>query len=117
MDIDSVVEVKPNPNIPDFRSGDTVKVNVKVKEGDRERIQAFQGVVIRTRGGGPGASFTVRRVSHGVGVERTFMLHSPNIEKVEVLRQGKVRRANLYYLRGLAGKAARIKEKTTPRPK
>jgi large subunit ribosomal protein L19 len=117
MNIDSIVEVKPNPNIPEFRSGDTVKVSVKVKEGDRERIQAFQGVVIRIRGGGVGASFTVRRVSHGVGVERTFMLHSPNIEKVEVLRQGKVRRANLYYLRGLAGKAARIKEKTTPRPK
>ena len=117
MNIDSVVEVKPNPNIPDFRSGDTVKVSVKVVEGDRERIQAFQGVVIRARGGGAGASFTVRRISHGIGVERTFMLHSPSIEKVEVLRHGKVRRANLYYLRGVAGKAARIKEKTTPKTK
>ena len=117
MNIDSVVEVKTNPNIPELRSGDTVKVSVKVKEGDRERIQAFQGVVIRIRGGGVGASFTVRRVSHGDGVERTFMLHSPNIEKVEVLRHGKVRRANLYYLRGVAGKAARIKEKTTPKKK
>ncbi len=117
MDIDSLVEVKPNPNIPEFGSGDTVKVNVKVREGDRERIQGFQGVVIRKRGGGAGASFTVRRISHGIGVERTFMLHSPSVETVEVVRRGKVRRANLYYLRGVAGKAARIKEKTTRRPK
>jgi large subunit ribosomal protein L19 len=117
MNIDSVAEVKPNPNIPELRSGDTVNVSVKVVEGDRERIQAFQGVVIRVRGGGAGASFTVRRISHGIGVERTFMLHSPSIEKVEVLRHGKVRRANLYYLRGVAGKAARIKEKITPKQK
>ena len=117
MNIDSVVEVKPNLDIPKLSSGDTVKVSVKVVEGDRERIQVFQGVVIRVRGGGAGANFTVRRISHGIGVERTFMLHSPRIEKVEVIRHGKVRRANLYYLRGLTGKAARIKERARPKQK
>jgi large subunit ribosomal protein L19 len=111
MDIKSVVELKPNPNIPPFSPGDTVRVSVKIREGDQERIQAFQGVVIRVKEGGAGSSFTVRRVTYGVGVERTFFFHSPLLEKVEVLRRGKVRRARLYYLRGLSGKASRIKEK------
>jgi len=97
-------------NIPDFSPGDTVKVHVKVVEGTRERIQVFEGVVIRRRGGGLGETFTVRRVSYGVGVERTFPLHSPRIDKIEVTRHGRVRRARLYYLRKLRGKAARIKE-------
>ncbi|AGL02144.1 50S ribosomal protein L19 [Desulfoscipio gibsoniae] len=97
-------------NIPDFRPGDTVKVHVKVVEGNRERIQVFEGVVIRRRGGGLGETFTVRRVSYGVGVERTFPLHSPRIDKIEVTKRGRVRRARLYYLRKLRGKAARIKE-------
>ena len=113
----SLVENKKNPNVADYGIGDTVKVSAKVVEGDRQRTQVFQGVVIRSRRGGPSANVTVRRVSHGVGVERTFMLHSPRLEKIEVTRRGKVRRARLYYLRGLAGKAARIKEKTTARPK
>jgi large subunit ribosomal protein L19 len=111
MSITSPVEVKPNPNIPDLAPGDTVKVSAKVVEGDRERIQLFQGVVIKVRRGGVGASFTVRRVAYGVGVERTFPLYSPHVEKVEVVRRGKVRRSRLYYLRGLSGKAARVKEK------
>ncbi len=97
-------------DIPDFSPGDTVKVHVKVVEGSRERIQVFEGVVIRRRGGGLGETFTVRRVSYGVGVERTFPLHSPRIDKIEVTRRGRVRRARLYYLRKLRGKAARIKE-------
>ena len=111
MSIASLVEVKPNPNIPALAPGDTVKVSAKVVEGERERIQQFQGVVIKVRGGGASASFTVRRVAYGVGVERTFPLYSPLVEKVEVVRHGKVRRAKLYYLRGLSGKKARIKEK------
>jgi len=111
MSITSPVEVKPNPNIPALAPGDTVKVSAKVVEGDRERIQQFQGVVIKVRRGGVGASFTVRRVAYGVGVERTFPLYSPHVEKVEIVRRGKVRRARLYYLRGLSGKAARVKEK------
>ena len=98
-------------DIPDFRSGDTVKVHAKIKEGDKERIQVFQGVVIRKRKGKMGATFTVRKVSYGIGVERIFPLHSPNIDKVEIVSRGKVRRARLYYMRGLKGKAARIKEK------
>ena len=100
--------------IPAFRAGDTLRVNVRVKEGDKERLQAFEGVVIRKRGGGASASFTVRRISYGVGVERTFPLHSPRIERVEVARRSRVRRSKLYYLRGLAGKAARLKEKRAP---
>lgn len=97
---------------PALHSGDTVKVHVRIIEGDRERIQVFQGVVIRVRGGGNEANFTVRRIaSHGVGVERTFLLKSPRVEKIEVLRHAKVRRAQLYYLRDLRGKAARLKEK------
>ena len=117
MNIASLVEVKPNPNIPDIAPGDTVKVGVKVVEGERERTQLFQGVVIKIRHGVGGGSFTVRRVAYGVGVERTFPLNSPLVEKVEVMRHGKVRRAKLYYLRGLSGKAARIKEKRVSKGK
>ena len=95
-------------DLPDFRAGDTVRLHVKVAEGDKERIQIFQGVVIRRRGSGTRASFAVRKVSAGVGVERVFPLHSPVIGKIEVVRRGRVRRAKLYYLRGLRGKAARI---------
>ena len=111
MNMASLTEVKPNPNVPVLASGDTVKVKVKVSEGEKERTQSFQGVVIRIRHSGDGGSFTVRRVAYGVGVERTFLFQSPLIEKVEVVRHGKVRRAKLYYLRGLSAKAARIKEK------
>ena len=99
-----------------FAPGDTVKVHVKVIEGEKERTQVFEGVVIRRRGEGARASFTVRRISYGVGVERTFPLHSPRIEKVQVVRRGQVRRAKLYYLRKLTGKAARLKEKRTAVP-
>jgi len=111
MSTESLIEVKPNPNIPTLAPGDTVKVSTRIIEGEKERTQLFQGVVIKVRRGGAGASFTVRRVTYGVGVERTFPLHSPLVEKVEVMRHGKVRRAKLYYLRGLSAKAARIKEK------
>jgi large subunit ribosomal protein L19 len=97
-------------DIPEFSAGDTVKVHVRIKEGDKERIQMFQGTVIGRRGGGTGATFTVRKVSQGVGVERVFPLHSPNVAKIERLRIGAVRRAKLYYLRNLTGKSARIKE-------
>ncbi len=98
-------------DLPDFEPGDTVRVHVRVVEAGRERVQPFEGVVIRRRGSGTSATFTVRRVSYGVGVERTFFLHSPRIEKIEVVRRGAVRRARLYYLRQLRGKAARIKER------
>ncbi|MGM9986541.1 MAG: 50S ribosomal protein L19 [Bacillaceae bacterium] len=97
-------------NLPAFRPGDTVRVHVKVVEGTRERIQLFEGVVIKRRGGGISETFTVRKVSYGVGVERTFPVHSPKIAQLDVVRRGKVRRAKLYYLRALSGKAARIKE-------
>lgn len=98
--------------VPEFGVGDSVRVSVKVVEGNRERTQVFEGVVMRSRGGGINANFTVRRIAaHGIGVERTFMLHSPRIEKIEVTRYGVVRRAQIYYLRGLTGKAARIKER------
>lgn len=98
--------------VPEFGAGDTVRVSVKVVEGNRERTQVFEGVVMRKRGGGIDSNFTVRRIaSHGIGVERTFLLNSPRIEKIEVVRRGVVRRAQLYYLRGLTGKAARIKER------
>ena len=117
MNVSSLADVKPNPNIPALAPGDTVKVSAKIVEGERERIQVFQGVVIRLRGGGVSANFTVRRVAYGVGVERTFPLHSPLVEKVEVMRHGKVRRAKLYYLRGLSGKASRIKEKRVDKAK
>jgi large subunit ribosomal protein L19 len=98
-------------DLPAFAPGDTVKVHVKIKEGEKERIQVFQGVVISKRKGLSNASFTVRKVSYGVGVERIFPLHSPIIDKIEVITQGRVRRAKIYYLRKLRGKAARIKEK------
>lgn len=98
-------------DIPSFKAGDTVKVHVKVVEGSRERIQVFEGVVIRRSGGGVRETFTVRRVSYNIGVERTFPVHSPRIEKIQVMRRGIVRRAKLYYLRNLTGKAARIREK------
>ena len=97
-----------------FVPGDTVRVHVRVVEGEKERTQLFEGVVIRKRGEGGRASFTVRRISYGVGVERTFPLHSPRIERIDVVRHAKVRRSKLYYLRGLAGKAARLKEKRMP---
>jgi large subunit ribosomal protein L19 len=98
-------------DLPDFRPGDTVNVHVRVTEGDKERIQLFQGVVIGRRGGGSRENFRVRKISGGVGVERIFPLHSPMIDKLEVIRRGKVRRAKLYYLRALRGKAARIEER------
>jgi large subunit ribosomal protein L19 len=98
-------------DIPGFRPGDTLKVHVRVKEGNRSRIQIFQGVVIRRQGGGLRETFTVRKISYGVGVERTFPVHSPSIDKIEVVSHGRVRRAKLYYLRSLRGKAARIRER------
>jgi large subunit ribosomal protein L19 len=98
-------------DLPDFRPGDTVKVHVKIKEGEKERIQVFEGIVIRKRQGASRASFTVRKVSYGVGVERIFPTHSPAIDRIEVVQRGKVRRAKLYYLRQLKGKAARIRER------
>jgi large subunit ribosomal protein L19 len=98
-------------DLPNFNVGDTVKVHFKIIEGEKERIQVFEGAIIRKRKGGIGATFTVRKVSYGIGVERIFPLHSPRIEKVEIVNRGRVRRARLYYLRGLKGKAARIKTK------
>ena len=98
-------------DLPDFRPGDTVKVHVKIKEGEKERIQIFEGTVIRKRQGSNRSSFTVRKVSYGIGVERIFPTHSPAIDRIEVVQRGKVRRAKLYYLRHLKGKAARIKER------
>ncbi|MCE0486631.1 50S ribosomal protein L19 [Ornithinimicrobium sediminis] len=114
--LDAVDAASLRHDIPDFRAGDTIKVHVKVIEGTRSRIQVFQGIVIRRHGGGVGETYTVRKVSFGVGVERTFPVHSPNVEKVERVSRGDVRRAKLYYLRNLRGKAARIHEKreTTP---
>ena len=114
-EITNIIEVleqeQLRSDIPDFRAGDTVKVFVKVVEGTRERVQLFEGVVIARSGGGVREMFTVRRISSGVGVERTFPLHSPRLEKIEVARRGIVRRAKLYYLRNLTGKAARIRER------
>jgi large subunit ribosomal protein L19 len=101
-------------DIPAFRPGDTLKVHVRVTEGNRSRIQIFQGVVIRRQGGGARETFTVRKISYGVGVERTFPLHTPAIETIEVVSRGQVRRAKLYYLRSLRGKAARIRERREP---
>ena len=109
--VDAVSAAVMKSEIPDFHPGDTVSVHVKVGEGDKARIQVFQGVVITLKGSGVNTTFTVRKVSNGIGVERIFPLHSPNIAKIERLREGKVRRAKLYYLRGLKGKAARIEEK------
>ena len=98
-------------DIPDFKPGDTIKVHARIKEGEKERIQVFQGFVLRKRKGTTGATFTVRKVSYGIGVERIFPTHSPNIDKVEIISRGRVRRGRLYYMRKLRGKAARIKEK------
>lgn len=109
--IQSLEQEQVKKEIVKFSPGDTVRVHVKVVEGGRERIQVFEGVVIRRRGGGLSETFTVRRVSYGVGVERTFPLHTPKIDRIEVMRRGRVRRARLYYLRGLRGKAARIQDK------
>lgn len=102
-------------DLPEFRAGDTLRVHVKVSEGDKQRIQLFQGVVIARRGTGTGESFTVRKMSGGIGVERVFPIHSPVLDKIEVVRRGRVRRAKLYYLRGLRGKAARIEERREDR--
>jgi large subunit ribosomal protein L19 len=111
-DLVKAVEAKANPNIPTLNPGDSVSVHVRIKEGDKERIQEFKGTIIRIRKTGNEANFTVRRTaSHGIGVERTFLLRSPRIEKVEVTRHASVRRAQLYYLRGLTGKKARLREK------
>ncbi len=96
-------------DLPDFRVGDTVKVHVKIVEGDKERIQPFEGVVIRKKGGGIRSTFTVRKISYGIGVERIFQTHSPRLDRIELMSRGKVRRAKLFYLRGLRGKAARIR--------
>lgn len=105
-------QFKDESQLPEFGPGDTVRVHAKVVEGNRERIQVFEGVVIRRRAGGINENFTVRRIaSHGIGVERTFLLHSPRIDRLEVVRRGKVRRAKLYYLRGRTGRAARIRER------
>ncbi len=112
MDIIKSIEHEQLKNkIPDLRIGDTVKVHARVKEGNRERIQVFEGIIIKKQGGGVNETFTVRRISYGVGVEKTFLVHSPNVEKVEVTRVGKARRAKLYYLRDRVGKAAKTKEK------
>lgn len=108
--IQEITKEQLRSDIPSFRPGDTLKVYVKVIEGSRERIQLFEGVVIKRRGGGISETFTVRKISYGVGVERTFPINTPKIDKIEVARRGKVRRAKLYYLRGLRGKAARIQE-------
>ncbi len=109
--LDDVNKATLREDIPDFRAGDTLNVHVKVIEGNRSRIQVFQGLVIRRHGAGVGETFTVRKVSFGVGVERTFPVHTPIVDKIEVLTRGDVRRAKLYYLRDLRGKAAKIKEK------
>jgi len=109
--IDTLAAATRRDDIPEFRAGDTLKVHVKVVEGNRSRLQVFQGVCIRVQGSGVGRTFTVRKVSFGVGVERTFPLHTPIIEKIEVVTRGDVRRAKLYYLRDLRGKKAKIKEK------
>jgi large subunit ribosomal protein L19 len=109
--IAEIEQAQVRDDIPSFRPGDTLKVHVKVTEGNRSRIQVFQGFVIGRQGGGLRETFTVRKVSYGVGVERTFPVHSPSIDKIEVVTRGRVRRAKLYYLRDLRGKAARIKER------
>ena len=113
--IKSIEHEQMKSKIPYLKVGDTVKVHVRVKEGNRERIQVFEGIVIKKQGGGVNATFTVRRVAYGVGVEKTFLVHSPMVEKVEVVRVGKARRAKLYYLRDRIGKAAKTKEDVTAR--
>ena len=112
--IDTIEREQLKSDIPSFKPGDTVRVHVKVIEGEKERIQAFEGVVLRRTRGANRATFTVRKISYGVGVERTFPLHSPRLDKIEVLTRGKVRQARLYYLRKLSGKAARIEEIASP---
>ena len=118
--VETVVNANLKKNVTEIRPGDRVRVHVRIVEGERERIQVFQGVVMRKRGGGLKMNFTVRRIgAHGVGVERTFFMHSPRLEKIEVVSHAHVRRAQLYYLRGRTGKAARLKEKrmdTTAKP-
>ncbi|HWV77727.1 MAG TPA: 50S ribosomal protein L19 [Isoptericola sp.] len=114
--LDSVDAASLRSDVPDFRAGDTVKVNVKVVEGNRSRVQAFQGIVIARQGGGVRETFTVRKISFGVGVERTFPLHAPTVESIEVVSRGVVRRAKLYYLRNLRGKKAKIREKRENAP-
>lgn len=109
--IESIEKEQMRGDIPDFQSGDTVRVNVRIIEGQKQRLQAFEGVVIRKRRGDCRSNFTVRKISYGVGVERTFPLHSPVIDSIEVVTRGRVRRSRLYYLRGLRGKKARIREK------
>ena len=108
--IEAITKSQLRSDIPEFKAGDTVRVHVRIVEGGRERIKQFEGVVIKRRGGGISATYTVRKISNGVGVERTFPVHTPKVEKIEVVRKGKVRRAKLYYLRNLRGKAARIRE-------
>lgn len=115
MDLRELEKEQLKADVPQFGPGDTVKVHVKVREGDKERIQVFEGVVIGRRGGGVRESFTVRKVSYGIGVERVFPIHSPSLNRIEVIRHGKVRRAKLYYLRALKGKAARLEEEYTRR--
>jgi len=110
--LDEIERRQFKENLPDFRVGDTLRVGVRVVEGNRERVQEFEGVCIRRRSSGINENFTLRRIaSHGIGVERTFLLHSPRLDSIKIMRRGKVRRAKLYYLRGLTGKAARIKER------
>ena len=108
--LEQIEKEQMRTDLPDFRPGDTVKVHVKIKEGEKERLQVFEGTVIRNRKGSSRASFTVRKVSYGIGVERIFPTHSPTIDRIEIIQRGKVRRARLYYLRQRKGKAARIKE-------
>lgn len=116
MDIIKSIEHEQLKNkVPELRVGNTVKVHVRVKEGNRERIQVFEGIIIKKQNGGLNSTFTVRRISYGVGVEKTFLLHSPSVEKIEVIRVGKARRAKLYYLRDRVGKAAKTKEKVGAR--
>lgn len=108
--LQDLVKDQMKAEVPELNVGDTVRVSVRIKEGDRQRIQVFEGTIISRRGGGISESFTVRRISYGVGVERVFPVHSPNVEKVEIVRRGRVRRSRLYYLRGRVGKAAKVKE-------
>lgn len=108
--LQDLVKGQLKSEIPELNVGDTVRVSVRIKEGDRQRTQMFEGTIIARRGGGISESFTVRRISYGVGVERVFPVHSPNVEKVEIVRRGRVRRSRLYYLRGRVGKAAKVKE-------
>ncbi|MDD9841627.1 MAG: 50S ribosomal protein L19 [Alphaproteobacteria bacterium] len=115
LNSEHIAEIAGEKQIPDFQAGDTVKVNVRVKEGSRERIQAYEGVCIARSGSGLNANFTVRKISYGEGVERVFPIHSPLVDKIEIMRRGRVRRAKLYYLRGRTGKAARIAERRTMR--